>query len=443
MAKRLLIIQPSHYRTRSNPAIHKSRKRSLVPLTLPYLAALTPREWDVNLIDEQLSGIDFRASVDLVAITTWTINSIRAYEIADRFREKGVPVIMGGPHTYFHSEEAAEHCDAVGIGEGEGIWPVILADAENGQLKRTYRTDALPTLQGLPFPRYDLLDLRKYSIFKIKSFSVQSSRGCPFQCEFCSERFYLGGRYRYRSVPEVIEEIKASKARNILFADSNFAGNVDHAMELMEALIPLKVSWSSLWPAYLCTNQKFMDLAQKSGLLHVNIGIESIDPDTLYEMNKKVNKVQQYKEILVNLRKRGISYSLNFIFGWDTEKKGVFRSTLAFLRQNKVPVAYFNILTPHKGTPLYERMKAENRIIDIDHIGRWPGIFCHIRPRHYSAEELEEEVKKIDRDFYSYSSMLVRLPLSFTKANITSWLMNWSQRKVSRVGEGMENFDDY
>jgi len=443
MAKRLLIIQPSHYRTQSNRVIHKSRKRSLVPLTLPYLAALTPPEWDVSLIDEQLSDVDFRASVDLVAITTWTINSLRAYEIADRFRERRVPVIIGGPHTCFHSDEAAEHCDAVGVGEGEHIWPEILADAANGRLKKTYRANALPTLQGLPFPRYDLLDLWKYGIWKIKSFSVQSSRGCTFQCEFCSERFYLGGRYRFRPVREVVEEIRASRARNILFADSNFAGNVDHTMELMEALVPLHVSWSSLWPAYLCTNQKFMDLAQKSGLLHVNIGIESIDPDAIYEMNKKVNKVQQYKEILANLRKRGISYSLNFIFGWDTEKKGVFRSTMTFLRQNKVPVAYFNILTPHKGTPLYERMKAEDRIIDIDQIGRWPGIFCHIRPKNYSASELEEEVKKMDRDFYSYSSMVARLPFSLTKASITSWVMNWSQRKVSRFGEGMENFDDY
>jgi radical SAM superfamily enzyme YgiQ (UPF0313 family) len=441
MAKRLFIIQPSHYRTRTNSSIHKSRRRTLVSLTLPYLAALTPPDWDVKLIDEQLMDVDFEAPVDLVAITTWTINSFRAYEIADRFREKGAPVIMGGPHIYFHSEEAAEHCDAVGIGEGENIWPAMLKDAASGRLKKVYRADPLPDLQGLPFPRYDLLDLRKHGFFK--TFSIQSSRGCPFKCEFCSERFYLGERYRYRPVQEVIEEIKATKARNLLFADSNFAGKVDHTMELMEALIPLKVRWSSLWSAYLCTNQKFLDLAQRSGLLHVNIGVESIDPDTLDEMNKKVNKVQQYEEILTNLRKRGISYSLNFIFGWDREKKDIFRSTLAFLQRNKVPVAYFNILTPHKGTPLYDRMRAENRIIDIQHIGRWPGIICYIQPKDYSPEELEEKVKKINLDFYRYSSMLARLPLPFTKAKIASWVVNVSQRKVSRAGDSMENFDDY
>jgi radical SAM superfamily enzyme YgiQ (UPF0313 family) len=441
MAGKLFIIQPSHYRTRSNLIIHKSRKRTVVPLTLPYLAALTPPEWDVNLIDEQLMEVDFRAPVDLVAITTWSINSFRAYEIADRFRERRVPVIMGGPHTCFYSEEAGEHCDAVGIGEGENIWPMMLQDAADGRLKKVYRADPIPALHGLPFPRYDLVDLRKYSFFK--TFPIQTSRGCPFKCEFCSERFYLGEKYRYRPVQEVIEEIKASKAKNLLFADSNFAGNVEHTMELMEALIPLKLRWSSLWSTYLCTNQKFMDLAQRSGLLHVNIGMESIDPDTLEEMNKKVNKVQQYREILTNLRKRRISYSLNFIFGWDTEKKNVFPSTLAFLRENKVPVAYFNILTPHRGTPLYDRMKAENRILDTHHIGRWPGIICYIRPKHYSPAELEEKVKKMYGDFYRYSSMVSRLPLPIAKADIASWVVNLSQRKVSRAGEGVENFDDY
>lgn len=441
MGKRLFIIQPSHYRTRCSLAIHKSRKRALVPLTLPYLAALTPKEWNVELIDEQLRNLDFQAPVDLVAITTWTINSFRAYEIADRFRERGVPVIMGGPHTYFYAEEAAEHCDAVGIGEGENIWPMMLEHAAKGRLEKAYRADPISSLQGLPFPRYDLLDLRRYSWFK--TFSIQTSRGCPFKCEFCSERFYLGEVYRYRPVQEVVEEIKKSKARNLLFADSNFAGKMEHTMELMEALIPLKVRWSSLWSAYLCTNQKFMDLAQRSGLLHLNIGIESIDPEALNEMNKRVNKVHQYKEILRNLQKRGISYSLNFIFGLDTEKKEAFRSTLDFLQQYKVPAAYSNILTPYRGTPLYDRMQEENRIVDIHHIGRWPGIVCYIKPKHYSPAELEGKVKEMYLDFYSYPSMLGRLPLPLTKASIASWVVNFSQRKVARGSGAAEDFDDY
>ena len=412
----------------------------MAALTLPYLAALTPKEWDVTLIEEQLTDIDFKAPVDLVAITAWTINSFRAYEIADRFREQGIPVIIGGPHTYFYSDEAAEHCDAVGIGEGEKIWPLTLEDAARGRLKKIYCADHLQDLKNLPLPRYDLLNLRKYSL--IKTFSIQSSRGCPFKCDFCSERFYLGQSYRYRPVEEVIDEIKRSRAKNILFADSNFAGKISHTMELMEAFIPLKVRWSTLWAAYLCNDQKFMDLAKRSGLLHVNIGLESINQDTLNGMNKKVNQVKEYKKILHNLRKRGISYSLNFIFGWDTEKEDVFASTMAFLKQEKVPVAYFNILTPHRGTLLYDRMTAENRIIDSHQMGRWPGITCHIKPTYCSAQELENYVRKIHSEFYSCRSILSRLPLPITQANIASWVVNLSERRVSR-NDTAEDFDNY
>jgi radical SAM superfamily enzyme YgiQ (UPF0313 family) len=438
---KLFIIQPTHYQGVGSSVLHKTKRRTLVSLTLPYLAALTPGEWDVTLIDEQLTDIEFQASVDLVAITTWTINSFRAYEIADRFRQRGVRVIMGGPHTSFYSDEAAEHCDAVGIGEGDLLWPKMLEDAATGRLQKIYRPESFHPLGHLPFPRYDLLNLRRYGL--IKTFSVQSSRGCPFRCEFCSERFYLGHKYRYRPVEDVVEEIKHSKAKNILFADSNFAGKFAHTMELMEALIPLKIRWSTLWSAYLCKNRKFLDLAKRSGLLHVNLGIESIDRSTLAGMNKQVNKVKEYAEIFESLRRRGISYSVNLIFGWDTETRKVFKSTLDFLMEHKVPVAYFNILTPHRGTPLYDTMKAEKRILDDYQMGRWPGLHCYIRPAYCTAEELEEYVRKMYKDFYGYSSMIKRLPLPITKANIASWVVNRSQRKVSRSGDGMENFDDY
>jgi radical SAM superfamily enzyme YgiQ (UPF0313 family) len=311
---KLHIIQPTHYRSPSDRSLHRTKKRSVVNLTLPYLAALTPREWDVTLIDEQLSEIDFDAPVDIVAITTWTMNSIRAYEIADRYRKRGVTVLMGGPHTFFHDEEASAHCDAVAAGEGETIWPLMLSDAAAGKLKKFYRADKPHSLENLSLPRYDLINLKQYDWFK--TYSVQTSRGCPFRCEFCSERLYLGHHFRYRPTQDVIEEIKHTKAKDFLFADSNFGGNVAHAMELMEALIPLRIRWSALWSTYLCGNEAFLDLAKKSGLLHVNIGMESISAETLASMNKKINKVSEYSQFLKNLRKRGISYSLNFIFGW-------------------------------------------------------------------------------------------------------------------------------
>lgn len=412
----------------------------MVNLTLPYLAALTPKEWDVILVDEQLNDVDFNAAFDLVAISSWTMNSLRAYDIADRFRERGVQVIIGGPHAFFHDEEAATHCDAVGVGEGEVIWPLMLEDAAAGRLKKSYRADCLHDLKRLPLPRYELLNMKQYGFFK--TFSVQSSRGCPFQCKFCSERLYLGQDYRYRAVEEVVEEIKHTRSKDILFADSNFAGNMAHTMELMEALIPLRVRWSALWSAHLCKNDAFMDLAQKSGLLHLNIGMESIDPETLASMNKRANKVSEYKQILDGMRRRGISYSLNFIFGWDTETELVFPATLKFLMDNKVPAAYFNILTPDKGTLLYDQMKEERRIYDMDNMGRWPGDKCYIKPKNLTSEALEKGVRDLYVKYYSYFSMLKRLPLPITTRTIASWVINFSQHKVAKVGN-MEAFDDF
>jgi len=438
---RLLIIQPTHYYSPSDMRLHKTKSRALMPLTLPYLAALTPKEWKVTLLDEQLEDIDFNAPTDAVAISTWTINSLRAYEIADRFRERGVPVLMGGPHIYFHVEEALEHCDAVCVGEAEYVWKQMLDDCASGRLKKIYKADRFHVMKGLPFPRYDLVrNKMKYGL--IKTYSVQTSRGCPFKCEFCSERYYLGTLYRYRPVEEVVEEIKRIGAKYIFFADSNFAGKISHTMELIEALIPLKIRWSTLWSMNLCKNDKLMRLAKRSGLLHVNIGMESIDRETLKTMKKRQNKATEYKEALEKLRRLGISYSLNFIFGWDTERPDIFESTLEFLMENRVPVAYFNILTPHKGTPLYERMKKEGRIININDIGRWPGIKCYIKPLYCSPEELEEKIKWMYRKFYSISSILKRLAPPITQSNIASWIINFSQRRIA-FSDTAENFDAF
>ena len=292
----------------------------------------------------------------------------------------------------------------VGRGEGEEIWPKMLDDASNGRLRKFYHAEKSLDLSSLPFPRYDLVDLEKYSHFK--TFAVQTSRGCPFRCDFCSERFYLGKKYRYRPVSDVIEEIKFNRLKNVLFTDSTFAGKRSHTMELLEALIPLKVRWSALWSSNLCRDGRFLDLAKRSGLLHVNMGMESIGRLTLARMNKKINKLSFYKEIMSNLRQRGISYSLNFVFGYDTEDESIYDQTLGFLRENKVPAACFNILTPHKGTPLYDRLQNEGRIIDHDNIGKWPGVRCYFTPTHSAPKDLERKIKRMYREFYSFRSVM-------------------------------------
>ncbi len=441
MGNKLLIVQASYYRSRSDRTVVRVKRRELVPLVLPYLAALTPRDWNIRLHDEMLTPIDFDAPADLVAITTGTLNSLRAYDLAAEFRRRGKKVILGGPHVYFYPEEAAQHADAIGIGEGESLWAPMLADAAAGRLQPVYRSENPSDLRGLPLPRYDLLDLRSYGLFK--TFAVQATRGCPCVCDFCSERLYLGGGFRFRPVAEVVEEIKHVPSKYIFFAESNFGGKPAYAMELMEAIAPLKLRWSTLWSLNLCGDRQFMDLAQRSGLLHVNLGMESLDPATIDSMKKRQNTTRKYAEILRDLRRRGISYSLNFIMGWDTETAAVFDATRTFLQREKVPVAYFNLLTPEKGTPFYERMQRANRILKEQEIGRWPGQTCHIVPAFCSPEELEQSVQKLYQEFYSVRSMLSRLPLPLTQAGIASWVLNLSQHQVARSMSDKMNFGDY
>lgn len=442
MPPNLLIIQPSHYRSPNHRTLFKTKRRSVVPLTLPYLAALTPPDWQVTLIDEQLQDIDFDFPVDLVAITTWTLHSLRAYDIAAEFRRRRIPVVMGGPHVFFHPDETLEHCDAIAIGEAEPIWQMLLADAAEGQLQEIYRAMPLQDLENLPHPRYDLLDMRRFGPFR--TFTLQTSRGCPFVCDFCSERLYLGGSYRWRPPAEVAEEIRHCGGQNLFFGESNFGGHRHRAMELMEALVPLKVRWSTLWSSQLCLDQEFLDLAVRSGVLHVNIGIESIDAETLASTRKRQNRVSRYTEMLANLRRRGISYSLNFIFGWDNETPDIYRSTLDFLALNKVPAAYFNILTPTAGTALYDRMKAEGRLITAENqIDRWPGQFCHFRPRQGSPEALEQVIQDMYRKFYSFPSMLRRLPWPKSRADFASWVINWSERRMHHAAQANNDFDAY
>jgi radical SAM superfamily enzyme YgiQ (UPF0313 family) len=439
---RLLIIQATGYRFRDVRLPYKLRKRKLVGAVLPHLAALTPKEWDVTLLDDATEEVDHDARVDAVAITIRTVTSLRGYEIADRFRYRGIPVLMGGPHATFHAEEVARHADAVCIGEAEGVFPRMLEDAASGRLKQFYRRASPAPLDGMPAPRWDLLNRSKYVFYK--PYVIQYSRGCPYVCDFCAER-RLNGDYGYRSRPveEVIEDIRKCGSRHIFFAASQFAGDKDHAMELMEALVPLGIRWSTLLSAHFCLDRKFLDLARRSGLLHVNTGIESIEQKTLHAMHKGFNRVKHYEEVLRNLTARGISYSLNFVFGSDTEEEDVFDTTLRFLSEQKAETAYFNILVPLKGTALYDRFKAEGRLIDEENMERWPGLSCHFRPLRYEPEELVRRVAAIRRTFYGFCSAVRRLPFPRSQSHLAAWNLQFLQKKVANNLDSMRDFTEF
>ncbi len=437
---RILIVQPTHFERPYSKKLYKSKARALIPLTLPYLAALVPEGHSITLVDEQIEELDFEQDFDCVLITSTILTSFRAYEIADRFRSRGIPAIIGGPHCTFYGEEVLEHADAIVVGEGETQIPKIIRELEGGGLgQKIYKAPEPHHLKGLPFPRYDLLSPKIFPRFP--TYSVQTTRGCPYRCEFCAERYHLGEKYRMRPVDEVIEEIKHTGSKQIFFADSTFAGNRSRTMELMERLIPLKIRWSTLWNTFRCLDKEFMELAKTSGLLHINMGVESIKKDTLKNMNKKTTPADRLEEVVRILRKLGISFSFNLIFGWDTDRLEDFDATLDFLIKNKVHVAFFNVFSPHKGTKIYDRYLKEGRLIDPHNMGRWPGIIAEIYPKNYSPKELEQNVLRLYREFYSWPSMLKRLPPPVTKAYIASWFMNIQERRLYKGNTHRANFD--
>ncbi len=439
---RLLIIQATGYRYRGLRVPYKLRKRKLVGAVIPYLAALAPKEWKVTLVDDATEEVDLNADVDVVAITIRTVTSLRGYAIADAFRQRGVPVLLGGPHTTFHAEEAAEHADAVCIGEAEEIFPKMLEDAAGGRLQKFYRRTQVASLEGMPTPRWDLLNPDKYVFYR--PFVIQYSRGCPYICDFCAERRLNGDYgYRYRPTAEVVEDIKRCGSKHIFFAASQFAGDTDRAMELMEALIPLRIQWSTLFSAHYCLDMKFLNLAKRSGLLHVNTGIESINQHTLNTMHKSFNRASEYSQMFRMLSERDISYSLNFVFGSDADDETVFDATLKLLYEHKAQTAYFNILVPLRGTPLHQKFKDEGRLIDEENMERWPGLSCHFQPLHFSPEELVRRIAQIRRNFYSMTSAIRRLPLPYKNAHFASWNLHFLQRKVTANLDSMRDFTEF
>lgn len=411
----------------------------MVPFSLPYLAALVPDDIDIRLTDEQTQPLRPDVPCDCVFITVSILNSLRAYEIGDLYRARGIPVVMGGCHCTFHTDEVQEHADAVAIGEGETLVPEIVADLSAGNLKGLYRADSLHDLKGLPYPRYDLLDPQ--TLGRFQTYSVQTSRGCPYRCEFCAERYYLGEKYRMRPTEEVIEEIRRTGCRRIFFADSTFAGNRSRAMELMERLIPLKIRWSTLWNAHRILDRELMLMAKRSGALHLNVGVESINGNALEGMNKKTTPANRLDEIIKTMRELDISFSFNLIFGWDTDRLEDFQTTLEFLQDHKVHVAFFNVFSPHRGTTIYDRFLAEGRLRNPKNMGRWPGTIAQIHPKHFTAEELEENILEMYRRFYSWPSILRRLPFPKSQASLAGWFLNLSQRKMFRTDSSRANFD--
>lgn len=419
---KILLIQP----TTSFPdgTHYKSKTRWMMGLTLPYLAGLTPKGIDVELLDDRMDEIDYDKGYDLVGVTTTISTSYRAYHIAEEFRKRGVTVVFGGFHATLMPEECLEHCDAVVEGEAEYSWPELLDDFAQGNMKRHYRAEKYHDLKNLPVPRWELLDRKKYFVPYLP---LMTTRGCPFACSFCEVPLVYGTHYRHRPVGDVIEDVKRIPTRKIQIVDDNIASSHDYAKELFKALAPLKVRWSCLWTINTAHDSELLDLAVKAGVYHVNIGIESISQKSLSSINKKQNRVQEYVAMLRELEKRGIFYSLNFMFGLDEDTREIFEETREFLKQLKAPMVFFNTPIPREGTAMRSKLAEEGRILN-PFVDRYLGMECLFTPKNMSVEEVVEGLWNSYQDFYSLRKIFKRFlwpPNAYTPQGLPSNLIYW------------------
>jgi radical SAM superfamily enzyme YgiQ (UPF0313 family) len=393
------------------------------------VAASIPRDqYEVVLTDENIETIDFDLKADLVGISAMTSYVNRGYEIADQFRSKGVPVVMGGVHPSFMPQEALKHCDAVVIGEVELVIDRLLDDLRQGSMRGTYRADKLHPMAGMPMPRYDLLKKHRY----VNRTFVQTSRGCHHGCTFCAEPLMNGLKFRYRPVDEVMHEIENCGARTISINDADFFGTPERPKEVMRALRGRGIQWQAGVTSKLAQDDRMLELAAESGCTMLSIGFESISRETLKSVHKHVNQPDTFAALVEKVHSYGIMVFGLFMFGFDSDDRSVFDNTSNFNINANYDACAYSALTPYPGTLTWYEMKKANRIVSFDWTKYDQGHVVY-RPAQMSGPELRVGLEGAYRNFYSASSMASRFPLG-GKRHRAQWLIyNLFMRRASRT----------
>jgi radical SAM superfamily enzyme YgiQ (UPF0313 family) len=456
--RKLLLVDPY---PRENPYHLGPSERKAIwfpKLSLPVIAAYTPENWDVEIQDEAVGDIDFDYPADLVGISIMTCYAPRAYQIAAEFRKRGVKVVLGGVHPTYCSDEALQHCDAIVTGEAEDSWPKVIADFESGSMQRHYKMDGFPALHNYRQPRVELLADSAYMTRQC----TFTTRGCHFDCEFCSVSPFNGKSTRRRPVPEVIAEIKrvrdfvcgelirrlgkgsmlsafatAAKIRFgiedggiVAFVDDLHNSNRAYCRELWAALKPLGIKWGCQSTLFLGDDEEMVKLAAESGCVSVFVGMESIFEESLGETHKPFNRVKKFEEEIKMFHNYGVMVNPGIVFGFDNDDESVFERTVEFLVRNQCELAYFNVLTPLPGTPLHARYEAAGRIFDRNW-EHYDGKHVTFYPTRMTPEQLENGFYWANHTFYSIPNIYRRL--SHTSQRLAArFVMNWEFRRVIR-----------
>jgi radical SAM superfamily enzyme YgiQ (UPF0313 family) len=403
---RVLLIAPTALDYQGKPI--KQGRLHLPSLTLPMLAAVTPSNVDLRMVFETVEDIPFNEHWDLVGITGMGSGIVRAWQIADQLRSRGAKVVIGGiAASLCLPEWSLEHADSVVIGEGEELWPQIIEDFRTCRLQSIYRMSRRPPIEDLPLPRYDLLEKSKIGFWR----PVQATRGCPFTCNFCSVTSFFEGTYRKRPVDQVVRDVRAAKkygTRYIAFIDDNIGIDFDYCAELWEALIPEKIIWMSQCSLHITERTDMLNLAHRSGCRVLSFGIESINQNSLKTIDKEWNRPERYQNAFKALRKHGIEVSTEMVIGLDGDDSSIFQRTFDFIIKNKISVPRVHIITPVPGTPLYENLKREGRILPT-HFSDYTGGKVVFRPNHFQPKDLEKGYWKLYEKLFSWPAIFRRV----------------------------------
>jgi len=374
-----------------------SRKHISYLLAIPTLTALTPPQHEVRVFDDNIQAIDYKWKADIAAITIRTMFAKRAYEISETYRARGVKTVVGGIHPSMCPEDALPHCDSVVIGEAEEIWHTVLQDAEDGRLKRLYRAERTANLKAAPIPDRSTLSRDRYMLD-----IVQTTKGCPFHCEFCAVHAFDGQTIRHKTIEQVIREIQVInssdatyKTKNSLFfADDNIIADKAFAKELFLALKPFNINWMCQASINISQYPELLELMRESGCGAVFIGFESVSKENLAMMRKGVNQRYDYLEAIRKIQSYGILVHSSFIVGYDFDSEDTFDELIDFIRESNLLMPLINILTPLPGTKLFKRLDEQGRILHKDWT-KYDTQHVVFSPARMSPEELLRGYQKV------------------------------------------------
>ncbi|MBI5244719.1 MAG: B12-binding domain-containing radical SAM protein [Elusimicrobia bacterium] len=427
---KILLILPAgeKYRVLAGQEVPKRAMLRFSVLGLTTVAALTPPEHEVRVLDENVEALDFAIDADVVGVSFMTGFAPRAYEIASEFRGRGKLTVAGGFHPTLCPEDALRHFDIVVKGEAEGVWPRVLEDIRQGAFKRLYRAEAQPDLASVPLPKRRLL--KKNSKHYVTTYAVQTGRGCPHACRFCSITAFFSHTHRSRPLENVLEELK-TVPRGFMFIDDNIIADPEYARRLFKAMIPLGKRWISQCSIKIADDPELLALARSAGCLGLFIGIETTSASGLAAMDKGFNEPGRYLRRVRAIRRSGIGVQAGIIVGLDTDDVSAFERTLRFLQEAPFDALQLSILTPQPGTPLFEDFDKAGRILDRD-LSHYDFRHTVIRPKRMTPSELQEGADWLYSQFYRLDRILLRVLRAALTLGVIPAVLVWRLNRTYR-----------